>query len=779
MRRLADLLAAAVLVLLAVAFVVQWLWFPVGMSAFDTYMYYQPNMLYAVQRLAAGGSGLLWNAWQNCGQPAFGITSTGFLYPFNALYLILPPDVALRVIVVLNFAVAGIGAYAWGRSLSLDRAAALCCAFAFQLNGATIHLNTWGPQMGGPWVWLPVAMACCERLLRAPTPRLAVGLGLALALPLLPGFPQVVFFAYQLIALRVLYELVTAPAARSWRTVGLLGLGLALAPLLVAVQLLPGLEMMALSVRGAPLSAAEMEPGGAHGLTRLLTQITGRLDLFNPIIIVPAVAAGAWWCRASTRRVGGFYLLAGLLYFLLALGSTTPLFELYRGLPLGSLFREPGRFMWMTGLCFAALTGLGAQALIEPATTGWRRIAAPLSALASLVALALILPRGLLPMEWMLGVLVLVAGVAVARQPRAVGAATVAVPLALALGTILFRPAFSPAPAEGARRPPWGPLAVRNMTPKHLVDGGVIDQHADQLRQLAAQLTPQERVYIANRHTDYALMPKSAALFGLPATIDYEPQAGRRYADYYIFMRKGEPLRSLTQFYVPALGVQRFQRRLLDLAAGRYLIAEASTEGPEHYGLPPLVPLAAPAGALRLYENPSALPRARWVPRAEVVADPPALLQRLAAGRDDPRAVLLLEQPPSSGFLGAPTASGAAATATFTRNDPEHLVLRVAAPAPGFLLLADQHFPGWTATVNGASAPILRANYVFRAVEVPAGESVVTFDYRPASLRLGAAISGLTVAGLLAWAVWQRRRGRVVVMSPLIVIPSPPGRGRG
>jgi len=758
MRRLADLLAAAVLVLLAVAFVVQWLSYPVGMSAFDIYMYYQPHMLYAAERLAAGGGGLLWNAWQNCGQPAFGITSSGFLYPFNVFYLILPPDAALRLIVVLNFAVAGIGAYAWGRALSLDRAAALCCALAFQLNGATIHLNTWGPQMGGPWVWLPVAMACCERLLRAPTPRLAVGLGLALALALLPGFPQAVFFAYQLIALRVLYELVTAPAARAWRTVGLLGLGLALAPLLVAVQLLPGLEMMALSVRGAPLSAAEMEPGGAHGLVRLLRQMSGRLDLFNPIVIVPAVAAGAWWCRRSTRRVGVFYLLAGLLYFLLALGSSTPLFELYRSLPLGALFREPGRFMWMTGFCVAALTGLGAQALIDPATAGWRRVAAPLSAAATLVALALVVPRGLLPMEWLLGILVIVAGVAVARQPRAVEAARVAVPLALALGAILFRPAFSPAPADGETRPPWGLLAVRNMTPKHLVDGAVIAQHADQLRQLAAQLTPQERVHIAHRQADYALMPKSAALFGLPATVDYEPQAGRRYAEYAILMRKGEPLRSLTQFYLPALGVQRFQRRLLDLAAGRYLIAEASTDGPEHYGLPPLVPLAAPAGALRLYENPSALPRARWVPRAEVVADPPALLQRLAAGRDDPRAVLLLEEPPASGFLGTPAASGAAATATFTRNDPEHLVLRVAAPTAGFLLLADQHFPGWTATVNGAPAPILRANYVFRAVEVPAGESVVTFEYRPASLRLGAAISGVTVAGLVAAGVWSRRR---------------------
>jgi uncharacterized membrane protein YfhO len=64
---------------------------------------------------------------------------------------------------------------------------------------------------------------------------------------------------------------------------------------------------------------------------------------------------------------------------------------------------------------------------------------------------------------------------------------------------------------------------------------------------------------------------------------------------------------------------------------------------------------------------------------------------------------------------------------------------------PGFLLLLDTYFPGWTATVNGEKTPILRADYNFRAVQLPAGKSVVRFVYQPASFRWGI---GLFLAGL-------------------------------
>lgn len=132
------------------------------------------------------------------------------------------------------------------------------------------------------------------------------------------------------------------------------------------------------------------------------------------------------------------------------------------------------------------------------------------------------------------------------------------------------------------------------------------------------------------------------------------------------------------------------------------------------------------------------------------------MLERLADGDDDLTQIAFVERPPGSGFLGSKTTG--ASSARLVRNDPEHLRIEVEAPARGFLVLADQDYAGWHATVNGTPAPILRANYLFRLVEVPAGTSTVEFIYRPASLIVGAAISSLAIAISLILLVGGRSR---------------------
>jgi hypothetical protein len=64
------------------------------------------------------------------------------------------------------------------------------------------------------------------------------------------------------------------------------------------------------------------------------------------------------------------------------------------------------------------------------------------------------------------------------------------------------------------------------------------------------------------------------------------------------------------------------------------------------------------------------------------------------------------------------------------------LRLRVSAPAPDTLILAEVAYPGWVATVNGEPVPIGRAATIgpaaiFRSIAVPAGTSSVELRYRP------------------------------------------------
>lgn len=56
--------------------------------------------------------------------------------------------------------------------------------------------------------------------------------------------------------------------------------------------------------------------------------------------------------------------------------------------------------------------------------------------------------------------------------------------------------------------------------------------------------------------------------------------------------------------------------------------------------------------------------------------------------------------------------------------------LRVKLAEPGYLVLADMVYPGWQATVDGRPTEILRADTIFRAVELEAGEHTVEFRFR-------------------------------------------------
>jgi hypothetical protein len=68
----------------------------------------------------------------------------------------------------------------------------------------------------------------------------------------------------------------------------------------------------------------------------------------------------------------------------------------------------------------------------------------------------------------------------------------------------------------------------------------------------------------------------------------------------------------------------------------------------------------------------------------------------------------------------------------------------------GILVLNDTAYPGWNVSVDGRPAAWVEANYMFRGVFLSPGKHSVRFRYEPKSFKLGATISGLTAAGLLA-----------------------------
>jgi len=76
------------------------------------------------------------------------------------------------------------------------------------------------------------------------------------------------------------------------------------------------------------------------------------------------------------------------------------------------------------------------------------------------------------------------------------------------------------------------------------------------------------------------------------------------------------------------------------------------------------------------------------------------------------------------------------------------------AAAPTVVVIAQNFYPSWRATVNGQPAPVLRANHAFQAIPIPAGKSMVRLDYVDWPFRVGAGLSLLTLLG--CWWLWRR-----------------------
>jgi hypothetical protein len=196
---------------------------------------------------------------------------------------------------------------------------------------------------------------------------------------------------------------------------------------------------------------------------------------------------------------------------------------------------------------------------------------------------------------------------------------------------------------------------------------------------------------------------------------------------------------------------------LFDLMGTRYIVA-----GPKaRFGSGAdgdRFPLLDQLDGIRIYENPAALPRVFLVPRAEVLPTE-AVLDRLTAADFDPRASVVLEERPAIPRDGHPTAAGSARIVAY---EPHRVAVEASSPAPALLVLTDQHYPGWEATIDGAPAPIHRADYLFRAVALPAGDHRVEFRFVPRSFHRGLALAVAGVVGLILVAIAASRRRRRV-----------------
>ncbi|KPJ75679.1 MAG: hypothetical protein AMJ54_14230 [Deltaproteobacteria bacterium SG8_13] len=231
----------------------------------------------------------------------------------------------------------------------------------------------------------------------------------------------------------------------------------------------------------------------------------------------------------------------------------------------------------------------------------------------------------------------------------------------------------------------------------------------------------------------------------------------RRFGEF-LFLSQNNLKTPLPETFDSWVELDTFGSPLLDLLNSKYIL------------MPPGANPDAPNLRLlydkeiSIYENLAAFPRAFIVADFQYCEDRQSAYRVMGSWRnaDFRNKAILEEQPPIDLHTDATGPSGSMRQEVKqVRHQTNRVEIDIRTEGNGLLVLSESHHPGWRATIDGRPARILRANYVLQAVAVGAGDQTVVFEFDPAILKAGLAVTcggWLALGTLLAWSLWVAAR---------------------
>lgn len=188
----------------------------------------------------------------------------------------------------------------------------------------------------------------------------------------------------------------------------------------------------------------------------------------------------------------------------------------------------------------------------------------------------------------------------------------------------------------------------------------------------------------------------------------------------------------------------------LNLLNARYLMFEKKPEEGNYQKID---------GTDFLYQNLDALPRLFLVHKTEVINNPDNILTRIDSVDFNPRQTIILEKPsPLKNF--ETNKSNTKDKAVFTYYSPDQIEIYAYSQNPSMLFLSEMYYPGWKAYIDGKSAEIYQANYLFRSVYLDKGPHTVKMIFDPEDFKLGRNITVATLFILLIYFLFDIIRHR-------------------
>ena len=745
----------------------------------DQYIGGFPVRNFAAQVMQDTGGFALWNPYLFGGMPYVAAMHGDIFYPTFLLRLMLPVDVGMTWGMILHLFLCGILMYAFLRSIRLSFWAALVGGLAYMMSGPIAGLVSpghdgklfisalfplmlltlnWGIRDGKRWAWGVLALVS--------------GLGVLTPHPQLYQYMLLGAGAYGLMLAFGGETKIPTPTAMA--RLGLSLGGVLLGWLIGAIQFAPVLEYIDWSPRAGgkgwehaisySMPPEELINGYLPQFSGILDNYWGRngihfhSDYIGVAVLFLAIAGFFWGRRAEARFWLGFLVVAVLW----SLGGFTPFYELvYAIVPGAKFFRAPSTFFYLAMFAISVFAARGTELLLSKGFTrryvfGWVGFGA---------VMLLLAVTGVLR-ELFVGV------VPEGRMERFASASAAAATSVGAIRSLLVVLALAGLALMLERKRVAVTAAAAGLVGLMTLDFWSI-----------------ERLY-------WNFSAPASALYASDSIIDYikaQPEPGRTFALLVANPPSGRD---------PFLGGDAYMVHGIRLVTGyhgnqigRYDKLYAADRGMANVANPvfwqaanvhwmvyndsmPIIPglervmgpVTNAAGTpVWLFKVPGENPAA-WVTPA-IMKQPDDVVESALNDQRFPVASVALFAPdaPVEGQTLTTAPAPLAIKAKVPTYDPGHIVIELSAPAPAgsALMVSENYYPGWKATIDGTPAAVHRADLSLMGVPLPAGATKIELTFTSASYERGKLITlvaiGLALLAVGAGVVSQRRQGIVRV----------------
>lgn len=686
----------------------------------------------------------LWNPYSFSGTTHAGNYQSAVFSPVNVLFAFIPEIHAWSLMILLQPLLAGIFMFIFLRSLLISRGGSVIGSLSFMFCGFIVVWMAYG-TLAYAVLYLPLVLFGMHEFIRTGQKRAALILTAGVLLSFLSGHFQmslyVLIYAVGYLLYRYLYE------KNKTRTVTSL-LFTAIGVVMAFPQILPAIEAYGEAVRSGLFLKGEVIPW---------QYIT---TLFSPDFYGNPVTRNDWYGHYA--EWAGF---VGVIPLMLALfagsvkkkAAATPFFILMAVLSLGFAFETPlvdllymlripvlstssaSRVIILMSFSLAVLAGFGFDALADAWQNKKWQSPARFGAVILLSCAAL----------WA----VLLVFHPLPADKLAVALRNMYLPTAFLLAALIVAAAGFLLPRRFLVLLPFILIFLVGIDSYRFAAKWMPFDPKEYVYPVLPVITELQRLTGTDNSRVFGNIGNEAgSSYGIALIEGYDAVYQHRYGRFMSAATEGK-LRAVDRSVVVFDKHGLYSEKILQLLGVRYY-AHKKSDGRFPWAYPfwelPQYNRVWEDEHFEIMENTASLPRV-FLASSYIVARPEQeILDHIFSSDFDIREKVVLEEKP-----GTEPESGSA-SATFISYRPTDVRIAVNSSVPKLLFLSDTYATGWKASVDGNPVKIHRADFDFRAVEVPAGTHTVRMWYAPMSETLGLAASGF--ATLIGVAFLARKR---------------------